>query len=155
MKTPIFFIIIGIVVYGIMSQYMDESARPIAQEDLHESRIHAYRDWQSTGVQLQQGDWVMIEAEGTWLYTPNVYHGPAGSRYSQAPGFYPLPHFPSGSLIGRIDEYGDSFYVGDNTQFKAVTQGVLYLKINDDIVSDNEGWVAVDVTLERTLLGEY
>lgn len=128
---------------------------PVRQETLTQPRIFAYRGWQSMGVQLEKDDSVTIRARGTWLYTPGEYHGPEGHARYPAPSFYPLPHVermgpgvPGGVLIGRIGENGAPFLVGRGTRVQAAERGKLYLRINDDILSDNEGWVEVQVRVE-------
>jgi hypothetical protein len=50
-------------------------------------------------------------------------------------------------LIGRIGETGQPFLVGTGTRWYADQAGLLYLRIDDDILSDNEGWVTVAVTV--------
>ncbi len=100
-------------------------------------------------MQVQEGDSLEIEAAGTWLYTPNEYHGPEGSPRYRAPSFYPLPHVPGGALLGRIGDEGQPFYVGRGGSWRVDTAGLLYLRIDDDILSDNDGWVTVAVTLTR------
>lgn len=114
-------------------------------EDLINRRIYAYRGWQSSGFRINQGDWVQIQAEGTWLYTPDEHHGPEGHAVFPAPDFYPLPHVPGGVLIGRIGEMGPPLLISRGTNFSAETHGILYLRINDDILSDNDGWVSVQI----------
>lgn len=129
---------------------------PLRQETLAQPRIFAYRGWQSTGIQLAAGDRVTIRASGRWLYTPGEYHGPEGHARYLAPRFYPLPNgegfmgrgVPGGVLIGRIGERGDPFLVGKSAKIQAQERGTLYLRINDDILSDNEGWVEVQVLVE-------
>ncbi|MEM7347782.1 MAG: hypothetical protein AAF485_26410 [Chloroflexota bacterium] len=155
MKRSLFILISAIFIGVTMPQYIGQAARPITQENLNQPRIYAYRDWQSVGVQLQPGDSVVVKAEGTWLYTMEEYHGPSGSRRYQAPAFYPLPNVPGGSLIGRIGEKGQPFYVGGYTQFVANEAGLFYLRIDDDILSDNEGSVTVDITVERDETDAY
>ena len=118
--------------------------------ELIEIRIYAYRDWQSTGVRVNQGDLVEIEAKGEWLYTPEEYHGPEGHAVFQAPGFYPVAGAAGGVLLGRIGEAGRHFEVGAGAAFQAREHGILYLRINDDILSDNDGWVAAQVDVTQT-----
>jgi hypothetical protein len=123
----------------------------IQRADLAEKRVYAYRDWQSVGVILHGGDRFTIKAEGEWLYTPiGDYNGPEGHKTYWAPDFYPLPGGPrAGCLIGRIGESGQPFYVGRRYVSMAVSDGTLYLRINDDILSDNRGALAVVVTVEE------
>ncbi len=113
--------------------------------DLDALTIYAYRDWQSTGVTLERGDNLLIRARGVWLYTPGEYHGPEGHARYRAPQFYPLPGVAGGALIGRIGETGSPFYVGARYYGPANGSGMLYLRIDDDILSDNEGEIKVEV----------
>ena len=120
---------------------------PRLQDDLAGTRIYAYRDWQSAGVQVTEGDMIRLRASGTWLYTPGEYHGPEGHRSYPAPDTYPVPgaHIAGGVLLGRIGEDGSPFIVGRGRSVYADRSGLLYLRINDDILSDNEGYVTVEV----------
>jgi hypothetical protein len=123
-----------------------EATRGVMEHaSLHPTRIYAYRDWQSTGVRVGQDDLLTVEAEGEWTYTPGEVHGPEGHRVYRAPRFYPLPDVPGGALIGRIGEEGAPFYVGQRMNRRVREEGFLYLRIDDDILSDNEGHVTVEV----------
>ncbi|MBX3013335.1 MAG: hypothetical protein KF832_17580 [Caldilineaceae bacterium] len=133
-------------------------AVPVAQETLHQQKIYAYRDWQSTGVQVHADEVIVISASGEWLYTPGEYHGPGGHPRYPAPTFYPLNGGPGGTLIGKIGVRGTPFLVGTGTTINPNDQlllndlqpgDLLYLRINDDILSDNQGAVAVAVTVNR------
>ena len=121
-----------------------------SHSDLIDKRIYAYREWQSTGVRVYQGDRVEIEAQGKWLYTPEEYHGPEGHAVFPAPSFYPIPNGPGGALIGRIGKFGQRFAVGERTTLQAREHGILYLRINDDVLSDNDGWVAARIDVTET-----
>jgi hypothetical protein len=116
--------------------------------DLAPIEIFAYRDWQSTNVKVAQGDGVQIRASGEWLYTPGEWNGPEGHPRYPAPGFYPVPGVRGGALIGKIGESGDTFYVGAGYSFRARQAGQLYLRIDDDILSDNKGKVRVQVSVQ-------
>ena len=50
----------------------------------------------------------------------------------------PIPNAPAGALIGRIDN-GQPFLIGRNTSVRMPAGGTLFLGINDDNVSDNNG----------------
>ncbi|MDY7079198.1 MAG: hypothetical protein SXV54_19970 [Chloroflexota bacterium] len=136
-----------IAAIGLVTLVAQGMAFPVSQESLTGPRIFAYRGWQSVGTRVREGDQVRILAEGTWLYTPGEYHGPEGHRRYSSPVFYPLPNVPGGALIGRIGEDGQPFYVGKRTHWWASESGILYLRIDDDILSDNDGWVSVEVTV--------
>ncbi|MCD6287152.1 MAG: hypothetical protein J7M39_14685 [Anaerolineae bacterium] len=127
-----------------------EEVGPVAQEDLSAPRIYAYRDWQAVGTQLENGDVVHIRARGTWLYTPDELHGPEGHAEYPAPDTYPISGYsvPGGVLLGRIGEDGPPFIVGRGRTVVADRAGTLYFRINDDILSDNEGYVTVELQIE-------
>ena len=121
---------------------------PQFQESLLVNRVYAYRGWQSTGVQLHKGDQYTLRAEGIWMYSPYAGpNGPEGHRRYLAPSFYPLPNVGGGSLIGRIGEEGKPFYVGRGMWDQAETNGLLYLRIDDDLLGDNVGSVTIKVTV--------
>jgi len=124
---------------------------PVQKADLVERRVYAYRGWQSMGIALHPGDVVTIVARGRWLYSPEVgYHGPEGASPSQypAPSYYPVPNGIGGCLIGRIGEKGYPFYVGRRATIRSDALGLLYLRINDDVVTDNDGCVTVEITVQ-------
>ncbi len=131
---------------GILGWFWQE-APPVQQSALSSPRIYAYRDWQSLGLQLNPGEVVRLRAQGTWLYTPGEYHGPEGHHKYPSPDTYPINRAPGGVLIGRFGETGTPFLVGRGGTFMADVAGRLYLRINDDILSDNEGFVTIEVSI--------
>jgi hypothetical protein len=146
MKRSILFVLLSLLALAAWCNVPQREKRgQIEHSALNDIRIYAYRDWQSTGVRVHEGDTLILKAEGTWLYTPEEYHGPEGHRTYRAPSFYPLPSVPGGALIGRIGEEGKPHYVGDRLRWRAQSGGMLYLRIDDDILSDNEGFVTVEI----------
>ena len=127
-----------------------EEIGPVAQEDLSAPRIYAYRDWQTVSILMAVGDIVHIRARGTWLYTPDEFHGPEGHTEYPAPDTYPISGYnvPGGVLLGRIGEDGPPFIVGRGRTVVADRAGTLYFRINDDILSDNEGYVTVELQIK-------
>lgn len=113
--------------------------------DLNTLEIFAYRDWQRTGIQLTQDQYFTIRAQGEWVYTPGEWNGPEGHRRFRSPEFYPLPYVPGGALIGKIGDAGQIFYVGAEFSSRASVAGPLFLRIDDDILSDNEGKLEVKI----------
>ncbi|MBN1977472.1 MAG: hypothetical protein JW918_08725 [Anaerolineae bacterium] len=146
-KSIILVLLASIAAIGWISVPRAEKAGQIRQDALNRIRIYAYRDWQGTGVSVYEGDLVSIRAQGTWLYTPDEYHGPEGHRRYSAPQFYPVPGIPGGALIGRIGTDGQPSYVGRGTRWRATENGQIYLRIDDDILSDNEGFVEIQITV--------
>lgn len=149
-------VVIGYLLANGLAGLLVATAAPVGQETLHKQKIYAYRDWQSTGVQIHANETFEITAEGEWLYTPGEYHGPDGHPRYPAPSFYPIADVAGGVLIGKIGENGTPFVVGSrnwNSSYDGwdasagrYAEGLLYLRINDDILSDNRGAVTVDVT---------
>lgn len=127
---------------------------PQKAESLSETRIYAYRDWQSVGILVEAGDRVDVHADGQWLYTPGEYHGPEGHRYYLAPDTYPINAAAGGVLLGRIGENGAIFHVGKGRTFMADQPGLLYFRINDDILSDNEGYVTLELLVTEAVKNE-
>jgi hypothetical protein len=137
-----------LIMSGIVALAGANRQATLHQEELSRPRIYAYHGWQSVGVYVKRGDRLDIRAEGVWSYTPGEYHGPGGHPRFTSPSFYPLPGVPGGILIGRIGEQGEPFPVSIHFDMhSAGREGLLYLRIDDDILSDNDGWVAVDVNV--------
>lgn len=135
--------VVGIIVlYLLLADVMI----PTHQETMAQTRVFAYRNWQSTGIRLEAGETAVIRAEGEWLYTPGEWHGAEGHSRYPAPSFYPMTGVPGGLLLGRVGEQGNPQWVGTRGHLYAGEPGMLYLRINDDILSDNQG--ALDVEIE-------
>ena len=149
MKRPLVLLLLALVAtVGWCSLPRAAKDGQIHQDELSTTRIYAYRDWQGTGVRVHRGDHIWIRAEGTWLYTPGEYHGPGGHRRYSAPSFYPMPGLPGGILIGRVGTDGVLRRVGGGASWRATNDGQIYLRINDDILSDNDGHVEIGITVE-------
>ena len=115
-------------------------------------RIYAYKDWQSIGIYVNVGDRIDIRADGTWLYTPGEYHGPEGHHYYLAPDTYPINAAAGGVLLGKIGDEGQLFIVGRGRTIIADRAGLLYFRINDDILSDNKGYVWLEIEITQNAL---
>jgi hypothetical protein len=110
--------------------------------------VYAYRQWQSTGIKLAPGDTYTLRATGEWQYSPIVgQHGPAGGRPAAAN--YPLPQVPGGALLARVGESGDVLFAGARLRAAAAQGGLLYLRINDDLLGDNQGVLSVEIHVVR------
>lgn len=145
-RTSLIIMLLSVVgACALMIWLLSGAFGPLKQSDLAQSRIYAYRDWQSMGIQVHPWDTLYMRAEGQWLYTPGEYHGPEGHKKYRSPDTYPINGVPGGVLIGRFGEDGEPFYVGSGGTFMADREGYLYLRINDDILSDNEGFVTVEI----------
>lgn len=129
---------------------------PITRQATGEQRIYAYRGWQNTSYVVKPGDIINISAQGEWMYSPQAGpHGPEGHPIFTSPSFYPLPGVRGGALIGKIGEYGAPFYVGRNyrnagwqtgyLRDEQQESGRLYLRIDDDLLGDNKGYVTARI----------
>jgi len=135
-----------LIVNNIVGLFASRAA-PLYQENMRQIDVHAYRNWQRVGIRVAPGELLEIRAEGEWLYTPGEYHGPEGHPRYPAPSFYPVAQGAGGTLIGRIGDHGAPFIVGRQVRQHVNTEGTLYLRINDDILSDNKGSMLVEVTI--------
>ena len=107
--------------------------------------------WQSSGALLRQGGTYKITASGSWragiLCAPS---GPSGVGSTCFP--FPatlLRGIALGTLIGKVGTSGAPFPIGDQREFTAQSDGVLYLRHNDTagMAFDNTGYVNVKVRL--------
>jgi hypothetical protein len=138
--------LIGMLGIAILYLLIARVMMPTLQEEMASTQVFAYRGWQSTGIRLEPGETAMIRAKGDWLYTPGEWHDANGHERFPAPYFYPMTGVAGGVLLGRIGESGVIYQVGTRGYIYSDESGMLYLRINDDILSDNEG--ALQVTVE-------
>lgn len=124
--------------------------QPRQQTDQAVRSVYAYRQWQSLGVEVAPEDVITIRARGEWQYSPYVgLHGPAGAGWPVTVRTYPLSDADGGVLLGRIGDAGAPFYVGAGTVVRADTAGLLYFRINDDLLGDNSGALSLEINVER------
>jgi hypothetical protein len=138
--------LIGVMGLVVLYLLYAEVMIPTHQEAMAQTQIYAYRGWQSTGIRLKTNETAAIRASGEWLYTPGEWHDANGHRRYPAPSFYPVPGVAGGVLLARIGENGTPQPVGKRGYLWAGEPGMLYLRINDDILSDNKG--LLDVAIE-------
>lgn len=50
-----------------------------------------------------------------------------------------------GVLTGRIGEKRQRFVIGKAAELQAQEHGILFVRINDDILTDHAGWVVVQI----------
>ena len=152
MKKQILVVAMGLGAFCLFCALVLSAAPPLRDaRDLDALAIYAYRDWQSTGTVVKTYQRLSIRARGEWLYTPGEWHGPEGHARYLAPGFYPVPSIRGGALIGKIGESGKPFPVGKEWAMRVNLEGMLYLRINDDVLSDNEGQVEVELVSQDPL----
>jgi Ca2+-binding EF-hand superfamily protein len=112
--------------------------------------VEAARGWVDTGIEVQRGDRISIDASGTVTLSNNGsdFAEPAGSRLGRRAESAPLRNDPAGALIARINT-GAPLLVGNRRTFAAADSGRLYLAVNDDFFDDNTGEYRATVSVGR------
>ena len=105
------------------------------------------QQWVSSGITVRQGETVTFQSSGEIRLSgdANDISRVAGSVNQRYAGAAPLPQNFAGALIGRIGN-GRPFAIGDQTSIRMPASGVLWLGVNDDVVSDNTGQYNVVIT---------
>jgi hypothetical protein len=111
-------------------------------------RVDAAQPWTRTGLYVNAGDAITLDAEGTIRLSRNADDtaNPIGSRSGRRAGDAPMRQAAAGSLIARIGDSGPML-VGDRRTITAPVSGELYLGVNDDHVLDNSGEYRVAITI--------
>lgn len=102
--------------------------------------------WTDTGIEVSAGQNVYFEAQGEIRWGPGRRANPSGEQNSPNNPARPMPNRPGASLIGKVGNSSDLFFVGDESgAFRMRTSGKLFLGINDDALQDNTGYFRVIV----------
>ncbi len=104
--------------------------------------VSGTHDWTDTGIMIKEGEVFEITAEGmiVWNRDGRAKCNPDGAAPYTRRGNKPVSGSPTGALIARIGEDSkESFLVGSSRKIIAYKTGKLFLGINDDNVSDNDG----------------
>ena len=102
--------------------------------------------WTRTGIELRDGQELWFDSRGEVRWGPGRKDGPGGESGSPRNPARPIPSRPGASLIGRIGESGDPFFIGnDRGPIRVRGRGTLFLGINDDYLQDNSGGFRVIV----------
>ena len=100
--------------------------------------------WTDTGIEVSSGQTVYFESRGEIRWGPNRRAGPNGEENSPNNRARPMPNRAGASLIGRVGDSRDYFFIGsDQGPIRMRSSGRLYLGINDDNFSDNTGYFTV------------
>jgi hypothetical protein len=112
--------------------------------------VNSNEMWTDTGIWVQAGDLITIDADGTIQLSANANDiaSPDGVQTGRRVTNSPLRGRPAGSLIARV---GDSAAVpiGAHRTATAPESGELYLGVNDDFFRDNRGQFRATVTVEK------
>lgn len=109
--------------------------------------VSAREQWTATGLTVQKGQVVRFTTTGQIQLSgdENDTAQAAGAASQRlAPGA-PLPRTFAGALIGRIGQNGQPFDIGDQASVPMPESGQLFLGVNDDDLSDNQGEFRVEI----------
>ncbi|HJN66621.1 MAG: hypothetical protein GY783_05595 [Gammaproteobacteria bacterium] len=106
--------------------------------------------WTSEGIQIQAGQTVTIRASGSYRFDSLGNEcGPEGiAEAAPHTGKWPVSALTGLALIGRIGKDGTPFFIGRKITKRAESSGMLYLAVNDDIVSENTGSLMVNIQID-------
>jgi hypothetical protein len=112
-------------------------------------RVAGTSGWVSTGMRVRRGEVVSFNTTGEVQLSTNSSDRArsAGSPSRTAAGS-PLPNAAAGALIGRVGN-GRPFGIGDQASVPMPNDGLLYLAVNDDELSDNSGAFVVQLQRNR------
>lgn len=107
--------------------------------------MRADREWNDTGIVLQQGDLLIIRyVSGLWSPWAGGSCDAIGSGGDPRCACNVLKGVSHAALIGKVGE-GSPFFVGENFHHRMGEAGVLFLGINDTRTTDNSGSLLVQV----------
>jgi hypothetical protein len=128
------------------NRYRDEGYGNNGRTALRERSVlvDSRTQWTDTGVEVRSGQQLLFTATGQVRWGPNRRDGAGGERNSPRNQGRPMPDRNAASLIGKIGENGDPFFIGDDKEAIRVRgSGRLFLGLNDDYLGDNSGSLRV------------
>jgi hypothetical protein len=123
-----------------------EAGVPRANSALAEKSLDvaAAADWTSTGIRVQRGQRIIIEASGEVELGNSRRTGPDGVSISDSRKL--IPNRPTGALIAVVGDDNDDFvYIGGSGEFVSAHNGILFLSVNEGNLKDNNGAFAARV----------
>jgi hypothetical protein len=96
--------------------------------------------WTKTTIEVRDGQELWFDSKGEVRWGPGRKDGPGGESGSPRNQARPLPTRPAASLIGKVGETGDPFFIGtERGPLRVRGRGTLFLGVNDDYLQDNSG----------------
>jgi len=129
-----------------------EGIKPINQSVARNSYVFQTNSHINTGVSVNPGDRIKIEASGRIRFGFFAGSGgPKGILFN--PEYNYFINLLHGQLMGRIRQFGMQeldgwFPVGEGGEIVAKTQGVLEFAVNDNRPGDNVGSFRIEVTID-------
>ena len=119
----------------------DSGARESLRRNLSINAANlAQRGFKSTGIRVQAGDKISINAEGSIVMSPWGNNAATGPDGMQNYGWYIPGQIPGGALCARIGDKDTVFKVGAKSTFVAKKSGILQLAIGMQGEYANEGY---------------
>jgi sRNA-binding regulator protein Hfq len=103
--------------------------------------VAARKDWTSSGLIVKRGDHIRVTSTGVITLDPvsGRTSGPEGIN-DLADSKKLMPDQPTGALIAVISSDNDDFiFLGKSGEFTATRDGLLFLSVNEGLLSDNVG----------------
>ncbi|MEK6324127.1 MAG: hypothetical protein AABN33_21020 [Acidobacteriota bacterium] len=103
--------------------------------------VAARKDWTSSGLIVKRGDHIRVTASGSITLDPvsGRTSGPEGISDLADPKKL-MSDQPTGALIAVISSDNDDFiFLGRSAEFTATRDGLLFLSVNEGLLSDNVG----------------
>jgi hypothetical protein len=103
--------------------------------------VNGNQPWTSTGITVRRGQRLNFTTSGEVQLSPDA-NDVATADGAKTPRYAPnspLRNVLAGALIGRIGPNGRPFAIGTQTTIVAPAAGILYLGVNDDGFTDNQG----------------
>ena len=111
--------------------------------------VYADREWTDTAIDLRAGDLLDATATGRIFFAPGNSAVATAAGAGPATAGAPLPGRNIGGLVARIGN-GPAFFVGDDlSAYRVEGTGRLYLRVNDDVMTDNRGQFRATITVTR------
>jgi len=107
----------------------------------------------NTGLFLDSGDLLEINAVGLWSNAPpnyNLIFDPDGNPNENIAAGYPGAGLPVASLLGKIGN-NNYFFIGNNYSNFVSESGNLYLGFNDTDYGNNHGAIEANVRISSAV----
>jgi hypothetical protein len=98
------------------------------------------RAFKNTGIRVQAGDKIVLQAEGSLVMSPWGSNAAAGPDGAPNYGWYIPNQIPGGALVARIGDKGTIFKVGRQSSFTAKNSGALQLAVGMQAQYAGEGY---------------
>lgn len=151
-QLSVLFIIVLSGCVGIKYQDQSQSANTLnLEKSKAKTRVLAQaEDWRNSGVIVEKGKTYAISAQGKWKIGPvQNWTNPDGIGAGIAVIGNIVKEASFSALIGKINEQGTPFFIGNKLVLSPQETGTLFYRINDtpEFCGDNDGYVDVEIAL--------